>query len=130
MQNSFKEDFDLQVRSIMEDAQEPAPAGAWRAISSRLDALAGAPVAAAPRVWYWAGAALAMAAAIVLGIFFTGTSDKNSNLINNNSAGALVSEEVAPVSPVAEADQISVSSKLQARTPRPVWHEGSAVPAA
>ena len=121
MQNSFKEDFDLQVRSIMEDAQEPAPAGAWRAISSRLDALAGAPVAAAPRVWYWAGAALAMAAAIVLGIFFTGTSDKNSNLININSAQTLVSQEVAPVSPVA---------KLQARTLRPVWHEGSAVPAA
>jgi hypothetical protein len=75
MQNSFKEDFDLQLRSMMEDAQEPAPAGAWRAISSRLDAIAGAPVAAAHRVWYWAGAALAAAAAIVLGVFFIGTSD-------------------------------------------------------
>ena len=75
MQNSFKEDFDLQLRSMMEDAQEPAPAGAWRAISSRLDAIAGAPVAAVPRVWYWAGAALAAAAAIVLGVFFIGTSD-------------------------------------------------------
>ena len=75
MQNSFKEDFDLQLKSMMEDAQEPAPAGAWRAISSRLDAIAGAPVAAVPRVWYWAGAALAAAAAIVLGVFFIGTSD-------------------------------------------------------
>ena len=75
MQNSFKEDFDLQLKSMMEDAQEPAPAGAWRAISSRLDAIAGAPVAAAHRVWYWAGAALAAAAAIVLGVFFIGTSD-------------------------------------------------------
>ncbi|MCR5520018.1 MAG: hypothetical protein K6F21_06770, partial [Bacteroidales bacterium] len=98
MQNNIKEDFDLQVRSMMEDAQEPAPAGAWRAISSRLDAIQGAPAAAAHRVWYWAGAALAMAAAVTLGIFFIGTSDNNSKLININSSEALVAENTAPVS--------------------------------
>jgi hypothetical protein len=123
MLKSFNEDFDLQVRSMMDQAQEPAPAGAWEAISSRLDALAAAglqsaasevPAAAAARpvrrVWYWAGAALAMAAAIALGIFFTGTSDKNSDLINITSGEGLVAQEVAPAaepardaSPVAEA---------------------------
>ncbi len=97
MQNSFKEDFDLQLRSMMEDAQEPAPAGAWRAISSRLDAIAGAPVAAAHRVWYWAGAALAAAAAIVLGVFFIGTSDNTPApaMLADNTPAVIAAE--APV---------------------------------
>lgn len=118
MLKSFNEDFDLQVRSMMDQAQEPAPAGAWEAISSRLDALAAAglqpaaseaPAAARPvrRVWYWAGAALAMAAAIALGIFFSGTSDNNSNLINITSGEGLVAQEVAPVAEVQEAAPVT-----------------------
>ncbi|MCR4571188.1 MAG: outer membrane beta-barrel protein [Bacteroidales bacterium] len=104
MQNSFKEDFDLQLKSMMEDAQEPAPAGAWRAISSRLDAIAGAPVAAAHRVWYWAGAALAAAAAIVLGVFFIGTSDNTpAPAMLADNTPAVIAEE-APV--VAGADLV------------------------
>ena len=126
MLKSFNEDFDLQVRSMMDQAQEPAPAGAWEAISSRLDALAAAglqpaaseapaAVSARPvrRVWYWAGAALAMAAAVALGIFFSGTSDNNSNLINLSNGEGLVAQEVAPaaepetvaeVTPVAQPE--------------------------
>ena len=112
MRKEFNEDFDLQIRSMMEEAQEPAPAGAWEAISSRLDALyptasAGAfqqeasrtgvaAIRPAHRVWYWAGAALAAAAAVALGIFFSGTSDNNSNLININSGAGLVAETTAP----------------------------------
>ena len=109
MQNKYNEDFDLRVRSIMEEAQEPAPAGAWDAISSRLDAAgvgSALPGAAAVRpvrhVWRWAGAALAMAAAVALGIFFTGTSDNNSNLIDINSGSGLVAEAVAPAEKPAE----------------------------
>ena len=109
MQNKYNEDFDLRVRSIMEEAQEPAPAGAWDAISSRLDAAgvgSALPGAAAVRpvrhVWRWAGAALAMAAAVALGIFFTGTSDNNSNLIDINSGSGLVAETVAPAEKPAE----------------------------
>ena len=109
MQNKYNEDFDLRVRSIMEEAQEPAPAGAWEAISSRLDAAgvgSALPGAAAVRpvrhVWRWAGAALAMAAAVALGIFFTGTSDNNSNLIDINSGSGLVAETVAPAEKPAE----------------------------
>lgn len=108
MRKEFNEDFDLQIRSMMEEAQEPAPAGAWEAISSRLDALyptasagafqqeasrtGAAVIRPARRVWYWAGAALAAAAAVALGIFFTGTSDNNSNLIEINSGSVLVAE--------------------------------------
>ena len=104
MRKEFDDNFDFQIRSMMEEAQEPAPAGAWEAISSRLDALQGAAAgagatrigtaAARPvrRVWYWAGTALAAAAAVALGIFFIGTSDNNSNLIDINSGTALVAE--------------------------------------
>lgn len=108
MQNSFKEDFDLQLKSMMEDAQEPAPAGAWRAISSRLDAIAGAPVAAVPRVWYWAGAALAAAAAIVLGVFFIGTSD-------NTPAPAMLADNtpavIAAEAPVIAAEDAVIAGE-------------------
>ena len=112
MRKEFNEDFDLQIRSMMEEAQEPAPAGAWEAISSRLDALyptasagafqqeasrtGAAAIRPVRRVWYWAGAALAAAAAVALGIFFTGTSDNNSNLIDINSGTGLVAENIAP----------------------------------
>ena len=124
MLKSFNEDFDLQVRSMMDQAQEPAPAGAWEAISSRLDALAAAGLQPAAseataaaaasarpvrRVWYWAGAALAMAAAIALGIFFTGTSDNNSNLINISDGDGLVAQEVAPA---AESAQVAESAPV------------------
>ena len=114
MQKGFNEDFDLQVRSIMDQAQEPAPAGAWEAISARLDAMAAATAASAAsapaartgsafrRTWYWAGAALAMAAAIALGVFFRGTSDNNSNLINISSGEGFVAQEVAPAAAPAK----------------------------
>ena len=126
MQKSFTEDFDLQVRSIMEEAQEPAPAGAWEAISARLDAMAAASAApaasASHRIWYWAGAALAMAAAIALGVFFSGTSENNSNLINITDGSALVAEASEPVevaepsAQIAEAPLAAVSADAMCKT--------------
>lgn len=120
MLKSFNEDFDLQVRSMMDQAQEPAPAGAWEAISSRLDALAAAGLQSAAseapasadarpvrRVWYWAASALAMAAAVALGIFFTGTSDKNSDLINISGGEGLVAQEAAPVAQPETAAEVA-----------------------
>ena len=120
MRKEFDEELDLQIRSIMEEAQEPAPAGAWEAISSRLDALQGAAAGAGAtrlgaaasrpvrRAWYWAGAALAAAAAVALGIFFTGTSDNNSNLIDINFGSGLVAESLSDGigSPIPESDMV------------------------
>ena len=133
MRKEFDEELDLQIRSIMEEAQEPAPAGAWEAISSRLDALQGAAAgagatrlgAAASRpvrhAWYWAGAALAAAAAVALGIFFTGTSDNNSNLIDINSGSGLVAESLSDGigAPIPESDMVR----------EPILPEKTAVPA-
>ena len=133
MRKEFDEELDLQIRSIMEEAQEPAPAGAWEAISSRLDALQGAAAGAGAtrlgaaasrpvrRAWYWAGAALAAAAAVALGIFFTGTSDNNSNLIDINSGSGLVAESLSDGigAPIPESDMVR----------EPILPEKTAVPA-
>ena len=149
MQKSFNEDFDLQVRSIMEEAQEPAPAGAWEAISARLDAMAAATAASAAsasgsaaaassaaaargarRVWYWAGAALAMAAAVALGVFFTGTSENNSNLIDINDGSALVAEVAQPTSGMQNAPIRIQSAQKPASGMQntPVLHTETAAP--
>lgn len=66
-------DFDLQLRSMLEDAEVRPPKGAWKAISTRLDTADAAvsrsrgPVSPAFR---WAGAALAFAA-VALGVFIS-----------------------------------------------------------
>ena len=133
MRKEFDEELDLQTRSIMEEAQEPVAAGAWEAISSRLDALQGAAAGAGAtrlgaaasrpvrRAWYWAGAALAAAAAVALGIFFTGTSDNNSNLIDINSGSGLVAESLTDGigAPIPESDMVR----------EPILPEKTAVPA-
>ena len=102
MQENKYDEFDLQIRSLMEDAGESVPSGVWESVSARLDAIgAAAPAASAGasgvrsrRGWYWAAAPLAAAAAVALGIFFTGTSD-NSDLINIVASDALVSEQIS-----------------------------------
>ena len=61
--------FDLKMRSLLEQAEETVPAGAWEAIRSRIPAK---PVRkAAP--WWWAGASLAAAAATALALVLGGT---------------------------------------------------------
>lgn len=73
MMQDNNRDFDLQLRSILEDAEVRPPKGAWKAISTRLDAADAAvsrsrgPVSTAFR---WAGAALAFAA-VALGVFIS-----------------------------------------------------------
>ena len=103
MQKDFNGDFDLQIATMLKAAEEPAPAGAWDAISSRLDSLQAAAAAPAAsggsrvrRAWYWAGAALAMAASLVLGIFVFSPKGDNSNLINIEPSSSIVAESVVP----------------------------------
>lgn len=123
MRKELNENFDLQIRQMMEGAQEPAPAGAWEAISSRLDALAGVAVTAPSqpaaagsgrRIWYWAGAALAMAASVAIGIFLFGTHNGNSNLINIDNGSTLVAETAATES---IATVTEVPANVPAETP-------------
>ena len=70
MQTDSNKDFDLLIRSMMENAQEEVPSRVWNSVSSRLDA------AAARRrrvvVLRWAGAVASAAAAIAVGVFLLG----------------------------------------------------------
>lgn len=98
MMQDNNRDFDLQLRSMLEDAEVRPPKGAWKAISTRLDAADAAvsrsrgPVSPAFR---WAGAALAFAA-VALGVFisFPG-SDGQVSL----QRGALTADAVELVTP-------------------------------
>ena len=60
-----------------------------------------------------------MAAAVALGIFFTGTSDKNSNLIDINPGTGLVAESAVPAESIVPAEKTPVSSPDAAKTVAP-----------
>ena len=101
MQDNRFDDFDLQVRSIFEDAAETPPRRVWKGVSARLDAAA----AARPWAWMkWAGVALAAAAAIALGVFLPGT--KNTSIPTNNhyQQQALLAEAGGPAAASVEID--------------------------
>ncbi|MBR4826342.1 MAG: PorT family protein [Bacteroidales bacterium] len=71
MQDNWQE-FDRTVRSALQDAEVKAPRRVWRAVSGRLDS-----ARSAAAWWWWAVPAFA-AAAVVLGLFLTGTFSANS----------------------------------------------------
>ncbi len=87
MQEEFK-DFDLEVRSMLEDAEVKPSHRVWEGISSRLDAASAA--SSESSAWMrWAGSALAFAAALGLGVFLVGTQPKE---IPSSEDVALVAE--------------------------------------
>ena len=104
MQENYK-DFDLGLRSMLSDAEEKAPSGIWEAVSSRLDAIdaAAAPVAAgrSRRVWAWSAAALAMAAALVGGIFLFKDKDVPTPAVPVSGSALIAEATPAPAVPEA-----------------------------
>ncbi len=107
MQDENK-DFDLLVRSMLEDAGARPPRGAWKAISSRLDGARQAHAA----VWArWAGASLALAAALGIGFFFRGTS--HTSLIAPDRSLAILSTEKQTIK--TEFDNAVPLKAVQAR---------------
>lgn len=68
-------EFDLQMRSILEDAQEEVPAGLWEGVSAGLEKAARRRKAA---LWFrYSGIAVAAAAAVVVGVVFNHGSDND-----------------------------------------------------
>ena len=83
MQDKYN-DFDLQIRSMLEDAEVKPSRRAWRGISSRLDAAAATGTAAYAAWAKWAGAALACAA-VAVGVFFLGTGNQTDYIFESPS---------------------------------------------
>ncbi len=104
--------FDLQIRSMLADAEEPVPAGAWEAVSGALDRKARR--AALLPVWRWTALSLAAAAALVAGIFlFTPNpspeSVSDTALLAEATAPATEQSSASPLIPASPAtDEISV----------------------
>ncbi|MCR4860756.1 MAG: outer membrane beta-barrel protein [Bacteroidales bacterium] len=115
MQDKHSKDFDLQLRSMLEDAEVRAPRRVWKGISARLDA-ANAP-AANPWGWMkWAGMSLAAAAAIAAGVFFSGTRTSIPTINHNQEQATLLAQtgeqsgaETEVTAPDAPATQDAVS---------------------
>ncbi len=103
--------FDLQIRSMLADAEEPVPAGAWEAVSGALDRKARR--AALLPVWRWTALSLAAAAALVAGIFLftpdpSPESVSDTALLAEATAPATEQSSASPLTPVSPAtDEIS-----------------------
>ena len=104
--------FDLQIRSMLADAEEPVPAGAWEAVSGALDKKARR--AALLPVWRWTALSLAAAAALVAGIFLftpdpSPESVSDTALLAEATTPATEQSSASPLTPVSPAtDEISV----------------------
>lgn len=107
MQDNWQ-DFDRQIQSVLQDASEKVPGRVWRAVSARLDSAAKAAL-----WWRWAVPAF-VAAALLAGLFFTGTMDRKGagdiNIIaeaENSVSGGSVSQEALALADAASADMFA-----------------------
>ena len=96
------QDFDRQVRSMLQDAEVKAPRRVWRAVSGRLDAAAA--------WWKWAVPAFAFAA-IAAGLFFT-WNGKDSTAVPQDLVAGVVNTSDA-VAPVAEANVVPAAEVME-----------------
>ncbi len=98
--NKYNDDFDLMMKSVLDEAREEVPAHVWEGVSAGLDKAAGRKRI----VLFWRRAAfgVAAAAAVILGVFFTyNTGDE---LVSRTGDGDMI----AVVEPATEitADEI------------------------
>lgn len=110
MQDNYQ-DFDLQLRSMLEDAEIRPPRGSWKNISGRLDA-ASVPGTGrtVPGLMRWAGAAVAFAA-VAIGVFFA-VPDTGKEPVRVER-GALMAENIQIITPgIAKAAAIGNGRKL------------------
>ena len=73
MQNE-KENIDILIKSLLENAEEEVPAGVWEKVSSRLDKQAVKPVFL---WWRRTAVAIAVAASVAVGIFLNYKPDRS-----------------------------------------------------
>lgn len=100
--------FDLQIRSMLEDAEEKVPDRVWEAISSRLDKADAAQRRRKVLPWLRYTGLVSAAAAIALGIFFSvNTADRATSPLQKSSKAV---ESAIADNITSPADDIRVSS--------------------
>ena len=86
-ENNHIDEFDLQIRSILENGQEEVPAGVWEGVSAGLDKAARGKVIS---LWFRrAGLSVAAAAAVVAGFIFI-DSDSELDIISPASDDMMI----------------------------------------
>ena len=115
MQDNHSKDFDLQLRSMLEDAAVKPSRRVWKGISARLDP-APSPAAGAWGWMKWAGVSLAAAAALAAGIFFSGT-QTSIPTINHNQEQALLAQAAEPAGAGSETPAPAVAATEDAVQP-------------
>ena len=119
MQDNWQE-FDRQIQSVLQDAGEKAPRRVWRAVSARLDSAASAAL-----WWRWAVPAF-VAAALVAGLFLSGTFDTPGSKSGN--IDIVAQTEVVPSDNVIENETLlseaPVSPAVRMRTANSIRHAG------
>ncbi|MBO6169214.1 MAG: PorT family protein [Bacteroidales bacterium] len=117
MQDNWQ-DFDRQIKSVMQDAEEKVPRRVWRAVSARLDS-----AAAAAAWWKWAVPAFA-AAALVAGLFFAVHRDGGSVNPDDIQVLAQSVQEPSAAEPVqlAEADIPELIAEVTPKVTHKVVH--------
>lgn len=135
MQEDKWQDFDLELRSVMQDAEEKAPRGVWAAVSSRL----AAPAAAARPWWllpsFGLAAACAVAALVLLRPAAPGELQIDNSTFNNNivaevvSVPAMFAVPAVPSVSAAPADADVPAGEVAANRDTRAGTDGSAAPA-
>lgn len=109
MQDNWQE-FDRQIKSVLQDAGEKAPRRVWRAVSARLDSEAGAAL-----WWRWAVPAL-VAAALVAGLFLTGTLGRHTAMPGEAELVAesnIISSVSNPSEDFAESEELIAPQAIE-----------------
>lgn len=118
-------EFDLKMRSLLGDAEIPAPEGAWEAIRAQIPAVKPARKAAP---WWWACAGLAAAAAVALALVLGGTFRPADSVVRTDGPVLAQNETVIPSSPAPTGDlngeKTAKSSapaiRIEKKAPQPV----------
>ena len=111
-------EFDQKVRSLLANAGEPAPDGAWDAIRARIPAKA----ARATTPWWWAGAGLVAAAAVAAALVLGGTFRSDPSVVTTGE-GPVVAQVTEPAAeapvaePLAEVQDIRKAAGPHAEAP-------------
>ena len=105
-------EFDIKVRSLLENASEPVPEGVWEGVSQALDNAAGKKRRIIPALWWRVAGITAVAAAVTLGVFLWPQ--------KQGSFAVVEEQEKAPVSavdPVVIPDEPAASPVGDAGNP-------------
>ena len=127
MQDDHSKEFDLQLRSMLADAEVRPSRRVWKGVSARLDA--GSAPAASPWAWMrWAGLSLAAAAAVAAGVFFSTTRTSIPTIIDNQEQALLAQagETAADPTQVEVAAAPAATDAADQTASRPVYRSSAA----